>query len=95
MLLFAKKKKSCRDVYIGETKGFLKFRLDVHHGYIVNRHLTEAIAEHFNLPGHSLANFSVTALEKVKVINPLYRKEREEYFITQFNIYHNGINKNT
>ena len=62
---------------------------------IVNRHLTEATGEHFNLPGHSLANVSVTALEKVKDNNPLYRMEREEYFITLFNTYHNGINNKT
>ena len=66
------KKENCREVYIGETKRFLKFRLDNHRGYIVNKHLTEATGEHFNLPGHSLADISVTAIEKVKQNNTLY-----------------------
>ena len=89
------KKENSREVYIGETKRFLKFRLDNHRGCIVNKHLSEATGEHFNLPGHSLADVSVTAIEKVKENNTLYRKEREEYFIRLFNTYHNGINKKT
>ena len=56
------KKDNCRQVYIGESKRFLKARLDDHRGYIVNNHLTKATDEHFNLPGQSLADLSVTAI---------------------------------
>ena len=75
MLVFAKKE-NCVEVYIGETKIFLNFRLDNHCGYIANKHMMEATGEHFNLPGNSLADISVTAIEKVKENNQLYRKER-------------------
>ena len=89
------KKDNCRQVYIGESKRFLKARLDDHRGYIVNNHLTKATGQHFNLPGHSLADLSVTAIEQAKVNSLIYRKEREEYFIRLFNTFHKGINKKT
>ena len=89
------KKENCRKVYIGESKRLLKVRLDDHRGYVANNQLTKATGEDFNLPGHSLADLSVTAIERAKVNNTLYRKERKEYFIRLFNTYHRGINKKT
>ena len=89
------KKENCREVYVGETKRFLKFRVDDHRGYISNRKIDQATGEHFSLPGHILADLSVTALERVKRNNILYRKEREEYFIRLFDTYNRGINKKT
>ena len=89
------KKDNCREVYIGETKRLLKFRIDEHQGYISNRKIEKATSEHFSQPGHSLADLSVTALERVKRNNILYRKEREEYFIRLFDTYNRGINKKT
>ena len=89
------KKDNCREVYIGETKRLLKFRIDEHRGYISNRKIEKATGEHFSQPGHSLADLSVTALERVKRNNILYRKEREEYFIRLFDTYNRGINKKT
>jgi hypothetical protein len=89
------KKENCREVYVGEPKRFLKFRVDDHRGYISNRKMNQASGEHFSLPGHSLADLSVTALERVKRNSILYRKEREEYFIRLFDTYNRGINKKT
>ena len=89
------KKENCGKTYIGETKRYLKSRLDDHWGYIVNRLTNTATGDHFTQPGHSLADLQVTALEKVKKNNTLYRKERGEYFIRKFNTFHNGINKKT
>ena len=89
------KKENCQRVYIGETKRILKFRLDEHRGYVMNSQLEKATGHHFNQPGHSLADLTVTALEKPKRNNSLYRKEREEYFIRLFNTFHEGINKKT
>ena len=57
--------------------------------------LSITTGEHFNLPGHSLADLSVTAIEQAKVNSLLYRKEREEYFIRLFNTFNKGINKKT
>ena len=45
--------------------------------------LNQATGHHFNLPGHSLADLKVIALEKYTVIL-FYRKERESYLIRKF-----------
>ena len=70
----------------------LKFRLDDHRGY-VNNHVDTATGSHFNQPGHSLADMSVTILEQVRKNNDAYRKEREEYFIRKFNTIQKGMNR--
>ena len=67
--------------YIGETKRILKFRLADHRGYINNHDYTKATGEHFNSPGYSLSDLSITVLEKVRQKDDLYRIEREKYFI--------------
>ena len=53
-----------------------------HHGYVQNN--IEATGQHFNLPGHSLADLMVTVLKQVRKSETLYRKEREEYHIKRF-----------
>ena len=78
--------------YVGETKRILKFRLAKHRGYVNNNDDT-ATGEHFNMPGHSLSDLTVTILERVKSTDDLYRKEREKYFIRKFNTYYRGLNR--
>ena len=78
--------------YIGETKRILKFCLADHRGY-VNSGDDTATGEHFNLPGHSLSDLSITILEQVKKKDDLYRKEREKYFIRKFNTFYRGLNR--
>ena len=85
------KKDNCNKVYIGETKQMLKSRLAQHRGYVQNN--IEATGQHFNLPGHSLADLMVTVIEQVRKSDTLYRREREEYHIRRFNTLHNGINR--
>ena len=87
------KKDKCKQVYIGETKRQLKFRLADHRGYIVNNVTKTATGHHFNLPGHSLADLSVVILEQVKKSDTLYRKAREEYHIRRFDTLHRGMNQ--
>ena len=58
-LLFDAKKENCKQVYIGETKRMLKFRLDDHRGY-GNKYVDTATGSHFNQPDHSLADMSAT-----------------------------------
>ena len=70
----------------------LKFCVDQHRGYVNNEKLDTASGAHFNLPGHSLSDLSVTILEKVKKNDISYRKERERYHINNFNTYYKGIN---
>ena len=86
------KKEKCKQVYIGETKRMLKFRLDDHCGY-VNNFVDTATVSHFNQPGHSLADMSITILEQVRKNNVSYRKEREVYFLRKFDTLHRGMNQ--
>ena len=87
------KKDNCKLKYVGETKRILKFRLADHRGYINNQDYTTATGEHFNSPGHSLSDLSITILERVKTMDDLYRREREKYFIRKFNTFYRGLNR--
>ena len=78
----------CNSKYIRETGRMLKARLSDHRGYINNQVVSVTTGDHFNLPGHSLANMKITLLEKVKVNNDLYRKEMETYLINKFNTHY-------
>ena len=62
-------KRKKENFYIGETKNMLKSLVDEHKGYIVNKKLGKATGDHFNLPGHSINNLSVTILERSKHIS--------------------------
>ena len=54
---------------------------------------TTATGEHFNEPGHSLSNLTVTIIEKVKNNDLNYRREREKLFIKKFNTLNKGLNR--
>ena len=86
-------KNNCTDRYIGETGRPLKHRLADHRGYVTNEKVNYITGAHFNKPGHSLSNLKITILEKVKKVDPLYRKERERYLINKFNTFHRGMNQ--
>ena len=58
-----------------------------HRGYISNIFSNKATGHHFNLPGHSINNVTVTIIEKVKKNDTQYRKEREKFHIRKFNTY--------
>ena len=49
--------------------------------------MTQPTGHHFNLPGHSLADFKVLIIEKVKKKDTLYRQEREHYLIKKFDTF--------
>ena len=89
------KKDTCGKVYIGETKRLLKFRLADHRGYVVNKDTTTATGQHFNLPGHNLADLSITVVEQVRKNDLIYRKEREELHIRRFDTFNKGLNRKT
>ena len=54
----------------------LKFRFAERRDYVNNQEDTPT-CEHFNSPGHSLADMTVKKKKKVKSSDDLYRKERE------------------
>ena len=60
------KKENCKLRYIGETERKLKERIADHKQYTKSIVPTQATGEHFNLPGHSLSDITVTIIEKVK-----------------------------
>ena len=62
------KKDNCREVYIGETKRYIKSRLDDRRGYIVNQKLDQSMGFHFNQTGNSLSDMTFTVLEIVRKI---------------------------
>jgi hypothetical protein len=86
------KKDTCKQVYLGETKRLLKFCLAEHRRDVGNNNPT-ATGQHFNSPGHSIADLCITVIEQVKKNNTLYRKEREEMHIRRFNTLYKGLNK--
>ena len=57
---------NCKKRYIGETERTLKDRLSEHIGYIKTKKLEKSTGNHFNQPGHSVANMTALVLEKVK-----------------------------
>ena len=59
----------------------LKYRLADHRGYITNGVISQSTGAHFNLPGHSLADFSAIIVEQATKSNSDNRKEREHYYI--------------
>ena len=84
---------TCKERYIGETERRLKDRLADHRAYVTSKVVTQPTGAHFNLPGHSVANLTVTILEKVKNKCAIYRKERERFYIQKLNTLHEGMNK--
>ena len=83
----------CKMHYIGESERNLRDRISEHKTYIRTNKLNQPTGEHFNRPGHSLANLKITILEQMKTDSTLYRKERESYLIRKFDSYNRGMNK--
>ena len=75
-------------VYIGETKRMLHSRVAEHRGYVSNMETDKATGAHFNMPGHSLADLRVSAIEHTKGRASQYRKEHEHYFIRRFGTFY-------
>ena len=86
-------KSNCNQRYIGETSQKLRVRFLQHKRYVENVFSTQATGVHFNMPGHSSSNMTVTIIEKVKSSDEMYRKEREQYHIRKFKTYYHGINR--
>ena len=52
-----------------------------------NEKLDAASGAHFDLPGHSLSDLSVTIFEKVKKNDMSYREKKVGYHIDNFNTF--------
>ena len=79
--------------YYGETGRALKTRFREHKGDIENCR-DKPVAEHFNLPGHSLADLVFTGIERVMPPGDSFmRKQRESFYIMRSNSVRDGANR--
>ena len=83
----------CRKQYIGETDRTLKERFREHRGYVTAKMENKATGKHFNEPGHSVNDMTVTVIEKIFNNGPGFRKQREKMWINKFNTRYKGLNK--
>ena len=91
------KKVNCKDhprnSYIGKTTRTFQQRFSQHRDYAKGGILNEPSGEHFNLPGHSVADIEGIVLEKVKSEDPFILKTREHYYIQKYDSFRNVLNK--
>ena len=73
--------KTCGKIYVGEMGRMLKGRLSDPRGYVGNQVIAISSGDHFNLPGHSLADITIKILERVK-------QDDENYRIRKIYIFH-------
>ena len=60
---------------------------------MTKKQLNLATGYHFNLPGHSVSDITVTRLEKVRYNIEAYRKEREKLRIHKFDTFYYGLKR--
>ena len=73
--------KKCQAQYIGQTGDTLRKRFDKHRNSVEKKDNTKAIGQHYNQPGHSLSDMTVTVVEKVYNQNEFFRRRRETFYI--------------
>ena len=73
--------KLCKKQYVGETENRLHIRLNGHRSDITNKRLEKPVAHHFNLPGHSLGDLTITVIEKIHHPDVQLRRRCESYWI--------------
>ena len=83
-----RRKGLCGLIYVGETKGQLRSRMNGHR-FQINHGGNQLLYRHFNLPDHSILSMKVRILEKIyhPTNNPSlstpFRRKREEHWIRQ------------
>ena len=85
------KKENCKQIYIGKTERKLKERL-LEHVNSVKKNEKNAIGQHFNGPGHSLANLQITTIEKIFNKGTQIILKRESFWINKFEAEFKGLN---
>ena len=83
----------CKLQYIGETEQTVRKRFLQHRGYVRRQETDKATGHHFSQPGHNMSDMSISVLERIRQSDPFYRKERESYYIEQFEAMRKGINR--
>jgi hypothetical protein len=85
-------KNNCRQIYIGYTQRKLRDRFGEHKSS-VNTKAKNAIGEHFNGPGHSVANMKILAIEKVNNLGQQIIEKRESLWINRLEAEFKGLNR--
>ena len=97
LYLWRCKKLNCKDhpktSYVGKTRKSFQQRFSQHRDYVKREVLTKPAGEHFNLPGHTVADIEGLVLEQVKDKDPFVLKVREHKMIQRFDTFRNGLNK--
>ena len=57
-------------MYIGQTGQSLRKRINGHKSDIRNGNIQKLVGEHFNLPGHTIADLKVAILQQKKPAGP-------------------------
>ena len=85
-------KTNCRQIYIGYTTRELKERFFKHKSSVRTKS-KNTIGDHFNGPGHSMANMNILALEKVYKQGVKIIEKRESFYINKFEAEFKGLNR--
>ena len=83
----------CSMQYVGESQATLNQRFLQHRGYVRNKELDKVTGEHFNKPGHNIADMKICVIEQLKNADPTYRKVRESMHIQNFGATKSLMNK--
>jgi len=73
---------------VGSTKP-CRVRCTEHRG-AVTHHFDTGVGEHFNLPGHDLADFNFLPFEKVRSRDPFEIEARESFWIEKYGVLGEG-----
>ena len=79
--------------YIGLSKRKFSKRFSEHRDYPKAGKTDEPSGHHFSLPGHSVSNLQVLAIEHVKNKDPFVLKAREAFLIKKFDSFKKGLNQ--
>ena len=85
-------KNNCRQIYVGQTQRKLKERF-AEHKTSVRTKTKNTVGEHFNGPGHSVANMKILALEKVFKPGEQMIEKRESFWINRLEAEFRGLNR--
>ena len=85
--------RKCSKQYIGETERTMKERFLEHKNYVNSNNQSKSTGAHFNEKGHAVSDMEITIIEKVYNQDPRYRKQREKFYIQQFNTRYKGLNR--
>ena len=75
------------------TSRTFKQRMGEHRDYAKRDVLTEPAGEHFNQPGHTVADLKGQVIEKVKNLDPFILRARESQLIRKFDSFRQRQNR--